>query len=314
LRVLITTRSGPHIIAHLNHQLRGPDSDADEAFVREVHQILVAGGNSSLELCCRRLDVAAAARAEHDNLENAARRLRYDWLAGLAAERGAKWVATGHTADDQAETVLHRLLRGAGLKGLCGIPARRALAPGIEVVRPLLQVTRAEVLSFLVEVGQPFCEDHSNRDFRFTRNRLRHELLPHLAERYNPAIGPVLCRLAQQAGEVFHDLEEQARALLAAVELPRTRSALVFDRPRLAAAPRYLVREVLRLAWEREGWPQGGMSSEDWDRAAAGAFGETKAVDLPDRIRLQCRERSLILGRSAVEKTSNEPPAPGSGG
>jgi tRNA(Ile)-lysidine synthase len=296
LRALLTLAASPVVVAHLNHLLRGEESDADEAFVREVHRALVAAGRPSLVLRCERLDVAAAARAEGDNLENAARRLRYGWLASVARESGARWVATGHTADDQAETVLHRLLRGTGLKGLCGIPGRRELAPGVELVRPLLAVTRAEVVAFLAEEGQSFRDDRSNSDLRFTRNRLRHELLPHLAEHYNPAVGSVLCRLTRQAGEVYADLETQAHALLAAVELPRTRTGLVFDRQKLAAAPRFLVREALRLAWEREEWAEGEMTSEDWDRAAAVAFGETAAVDLPGGFRACGRERSLLLG------------------
>src|SRR5207245_2885635 len=108
---------------------------------------------------------------------------------------------TGHTADDQAETVLHRLLRGTGLHGLGGIPARRDLAAGIEVVRPLLGTSRAEVLAYLQAEKQAFRQDSSNADLGFTRNRIRHELLPDLA-RYNPAIVSLLCRLADQAHEV----------------------------------------------------------------------------------------------------------------
>src|SRR5436189_3233901 len=130
---------------------------------------------------CQRIDVRSQARRERANLEAVGRRVRYDFLASVARETGAAWVATGHTADDQAETVLHRLLRGTGLKGLAGIPARRALAPGVDVVRPLLKVRRAEVLAFLQETGQRFRQDTSNVDPRFTRNRIRHELLPSLA-------------------------------------------------------------------------------------------------------------------------------------
>src|SRR5439155_11377281 len=104
--------------------------------------------------CCARADVGAQARREGDNLESVARRIRYDWLVHVARDVHAPFVATGHTADDQAETVLHRLLRGTGLKGLRGIAARRTLAPGIELIRPLLEVTRAEVLAYLEAEGQ----------------------------------------------------------------------------------------------------------------------------------------------------------------
>ncbi len=295
LRALVAIGAGPLVVAHLNHLLRGADSDADEEFVRQLHATQLYTGQVSPDLCCERIDVAAQAQAEQDNVENAARRIRYAWLTQLAQERQARYVATGHTADDQAETVLHRLLRGTGLKGLAGIPARRALAPGMEVVRPLLRVRREEVLAYLQEQGQPYRQDSTNFDPRFTRNRIRHELLPSLAEQYNPAIVPVLCRLAEQAEEVYHDVEAQGQVLLRECELPRAATVLVFDRKRLAGAPRHLIREVFYLAWEREGWPMGAMTFEDWDRMAAVALGEIAAVDLPEGIRIQGRERVVQL-------------------
>jgi tRNA(Ile)-lysidine synthase len=296
LRALLALRPGPVTIAHLNHRLRGQDSDADEAFVRDLHAALLTAGAAGLELRCEQIDVAAQARQERNNLESVARRLRYDWLARIAREAGAAWVATGHTADDQAETVLHRLLRGTGLKGLCGIPARRQLAPGVEVVRPLLRVRRAEVLAYLESVAQAYRQDGSNLDLRYTRNRIRHELLPHLAGRYNPAVVAVLGRLAEQAAEVSRHEEEQARALLARAELPRAGPVLVLDRGRLAEAPRHLVREAFRLLWERENWPLGQMDFDAWDRLAGLVFGEGEATDLPGRIRVRCRDRVVQAG------------------
>ncbi|HKI38468.1 MAG TPA: tRNA lysidine(34) synthetase TilS [Gemmataceae bacterium] len=282
--------AGLLIAAHLNHQLRGPESDADEAFVRD----LCAG----LSLDCRyeRLDVRGVAGAEGANLEGTARRLRYDWLARVAGEAGAGWVATGHTANDQAETVLHRLLRGAGLKGLRGIAARRGLAAGVAVVRPLLKATRAEVMAYLNEVGQPYRQDRTNLDPRFTRNRIRHQLLPRLAAEYNPKIVAALTHLAEQAEEGYAAEEEQARALLAAAELPPAGTLLVFDRARLAAAPRTRVRELFRLAWEREGWPMGQMGFDAWERVAAVAQGEAAAADLPGGIRIRYRGAVIQVG------------------
>lgn len=296
LRALLALRprkaSGPLIIAHLNHQLRGADSNADEAFVRELHASLGPG----VELRCERTDVAACAAAEGANLESTGRQLRYDWLTAVARDTRARWVATGHTADDQAETVLHRLLRGAGLKGLRGIAGRRELASGVELVRPLLDVRRAEVMEYLQAIGQPWCEDRSNLDLRFTRNRIRHELLPLLAREYNPAIASVLARLAEQAGEVYREEESAAAVLLAEAERPRAGTQLVFDRPCLAAATRHCVRAMFRLAWTREGWPTHAMSFEHWDRLAAVALGETTAFDLPGGIAVCGKDRVVLLG------------------
>jgi tRNA(Ile)-lysidine synthase len=297
LRALAICHTGPLVIAHLNHQLRGADSDADETFVRELHESLRTVRRDSLDLCCAQIDVGARACAEHDNLENMARQIRYDWLTGIARDRQARWVATGHTADDQAETVLHRLLRGTGIKGLAGIPACRELAPDIEVVRPMLRVRRADVLSYLRSENQGYREDRSNLDVALTRNRIRHELLPELASQYNPSIVPTLCSLAEQAEEAFRTIEIRSRVLLEAAELPRLRNGLVFDRARLASISRNLLREVFRFAWEREGWPMGHMSFAEWDRAADVALGERPAVDLPDGLRIQCRDRVVVITR-----------------
>jgi tRNA(Ile)-lysidine synthase len=294
LRALAEAGAGvPLVIAHLNHQLRGTESDADEAFVRELHARLAAEGKGEFLLHCERIDAAREAATRGENLESVARDLRYEWLARVAKEAGAAWVATGHTADDQAETVLFRLLRGTGLKGLAGIPARRPLSAGVEVVRPLLSVRRADVLAYLEALGQPYRVDSTNARTELTRNRIRHDLLPRLASDYNPAVVEVLGRLADQAAAVERVIEEAAAALLREAELPRAGELLIFDLSRLGRADRHLLREMLRLAWQREGWPLGGMGYEEWDRAAAVALGEAEASDLPGGVRARRRGRVL---------------------
>jgi tRNA(Ile)-lysidine synthase len=279
LRALVQESTAALVVAHLNHQLRGAESDADEAFVR--------GLAPGLTLRCERLDVRRLAEGEGDNLESVGRRLRYAWLTSVAQETGAAWVATGHTADDQAETVLHRLLRGTGWRGLAGIPRRRPLAPGIDVVRPLLEVRRSEVLAFLEQLGQLSCHDTSNLDPQFTRNRLRRDLLPLLAKDYNPAVVVVLNRLATHAGEVHTFVADQASVLLSAVELPRAGKTIVLDARQLDAAPAVLVREALWLLWEREKWPLGEMGFEAWQRAVTVIRGEQTAVDFPGGVRIR---------------------------
>jgi tRNA(Ile)-lysidine synthase len=286
----------PLVVAHFNHQLRGGDSDADEEFVAQLHSALSAQGRGPMSLCRTHCDIAAAARAEGENLEALARRERYRWLAETARTQGMRYVATGHTANDQAETVLHRLLRGTGLRGLRGIAARRELEPGLVVVRPLLSATRADILAYLHELNQPFRDDASNRDPRYTRNRLRHELLPLLAERYNPAVVAVLNSLAQQADALYQEEETAARTLLAEAELPRAGTMLVFHRPRLRTASRHRVREMFHLVWLRENWPMSGMDYAAWERVAAVVFGEIPAIDLPGRVRVSSRERIVQVG------------------
>jgi tRNA(Ile)-lysidine synthase len=295
LAVRLTSSEGSMVVAHLNHRLRGAESDADAAFVCDLHENL-APSHLALALRCEAVDVAASAHAEHANLESVARRVRYDWLARVARESNARWIATGHTADDQAETVLHRLLRGTGLQGLRGIAARRLLAPGLEVVRPMLGVTRAEVMEYLHDEQQAYRVDSTNADLRFTRNRIRHQLLPHLARRYNPEIAAVLCRLAQQAEDAYGRVAAQAQLLLAATELPRAGGLLIFDRQRLADAPRPLVCEMFRLVWARESWPTGRMSFAAWQRIADAAQGKAAGADLPGGVQIRCQERVVQLG------------------
>jgi tRNA(Ile)-lysidine synthase len=286
----------PLIIAHLNHQLRGPESDADEEFVADLHAQLLAAGRPCLSLCRWRLDIAARARAEGANLEALARRERYRWLAEVARTHGMKWIATGHTANDQAETVLHRLLRGTGLRGLRGIAPRRELEPGLTVIRPLLSATRAEIIAYLRELAQPYREDRTNTDLAYTRNRIRHELLPHLAERYNPAIVSVLARLAVQAEDAYRIEEAAALTLLSEAELPRAGGLLIFDRQRLLTAPRHRVREMFRSVWLREDWPVGGMDHAAWERLADVVFDGPPAVDLPGGLHARRLERGVQVG------------------
>jgi tRNA(Ile)-lysidine synthase len=288
----------PLVVAHLNHQLRGAESDADEEFVAGLVAQLVAAGRANLSLCRAQLDVAGLARAEGANLEAVARRERYRWLADTARAHGARWIATGHTANDQAETVLHRLLRGAGLRGLRGIARRRELEPGLSVVRPLLWTTRAEILDYLQQLSQPYREDASNRDPRFTRNRIRHELLPELARDYNPAVVDVLARLARQAEEMYAAEEAAARALLTQAERPRAGALLVFDRSPLLTAPRHRVREMFRVVWEREGWPLSDMDHAAWERLADVALGGVGAVDLPGHLHARRRGHVVQVGIS----------------
>jgi tRNA(Ile)-lysidine synthase len=285
----------PLVVAHLNHQLRGAESDGDEAFVRSLCERLDEG-TGRLAWRGERREVAALARAEGGNLEAVARRVRYEWLAQVAEETGSAWVATGHTADDQAETVLHRLLRGTGLQGLRGIAVRRALRPGVELVRPLLGVTRGQVLAYLQSEGQEYRSDSSNLDPAFTRNRIRHELLSLLVEHYNPAVVEVLARLADQAAEVYEHEESLALALLAQVERPRAGPLLVLDRAALAAAPRRLVRELFRLLWQREGWSVDSMTFRHWHRVAELVEREAGAIELPDGIRARAAGRVVQVG------------------
>jgi tRNA(Ile)-lysidine synthase len=281
--------------AHLNHQLRGADSDADEAFVLGLPAAWPAA--SKVRVHAARIDVARRAADAGANLEETARRERYRWLTEIAAASGAAWVATGHSADDQAETVLFRLLRGSGLQGLTGMTPARPLAAGIELVRPFLTIRRIEVMQYLSLHRLTWRDDASNLDLHFTRNRIRHELIPHLQDHYSPAVVDLLCRLAAQAQAVQSEVSARAAAALHEAELPRGGAVLVFRTAALAALPRHLVAEVFRQVWRREGWPMGDMTYDDWQRLASFVAGSATSWDFPGRIRASRAGPVLQLSR-----------------
>lgn len=275
------------IFAHLNHQLRGEESDADEAFVQQLPTLWQIADDPRLLCKTTRIDVAAIAEAERDNLESIARRERYGWLAQLARAGGAAWIATGHTADDQAETVLFRLLRGSGVVGLGGMSERRPLGNALWLIRPLLSVRRQALHDYLRDGKIPYRIDSSNRDRRFSRNRLRLELMPMLEEHYNAATVEVFCRLADQAQELSGEIIAQADRLRAEAELPRAGEILVFSADRLQKAPANLAREMFRRVWNREGWPMGDMDFECWHRLVEIVSGVCSAWDFPGRIHVR---------------------------
>jgi len=268
MAALKTGGEGRLAVAHFNHRLREDQSDADEAFVLDL---------------CRRLEIPSEVgygRPEEltgcgrDGLEAAARAARYEFLAAVAARLGARYVVTAHTADDQAETILHRIIRGTGVGGLRGMARTRPLrlplfepdedhdvteTPGTAtLIRPLLEIRRCELVSYLDDLAQPYRSDPSNADVRFTRNRIRHELLPRLAEQFNSAVVDALLRLGTLAGEA------QAPRCATAKDA----DSVVIDARPTTELPRYLVRELLIAAWRRQGWPMQAMGFAQWDQLA----------------------------------------------
>ncbi len=276
----------PLIVAHLNHRLRENESDDDETFVRELAKQL------GLRYRTASFPVAETARANAANIENTARRLRYEWLTQIALETQSAWIATGHTVNDQAETILHRLVRGSGIQGLRGIARERELTPGIKLVRPLLNCTRAQVVEYLVSLNQNWREDRSNNDHTFTRNRIRHQLLP-LLQTFNPAAVEALGRLAEQAREIYDERRDSARELLEHAERPRAGRMLIFGLASLGSATPSRLREMFRVLWEREQWPRGDMTFDHWKRLAFIAANDSPALDLPSGISV--RRRGSVL-------------------
>ncbi len=299
LRALVDC-GGRLMVGHVNHQLRGDEGDADERFVVELANTL------GLPVHTHRVNVAALG----GNVEATARRVRYEWLTSLASEVGAAWIATGHTADDQAETVLHRMIRGTGLQGLRGIATLRrdqrerlaSPAPAgrgedrTVIVRPLLTIPRTDLLDYLHTLPQPYRTDSTNADTAFTRNRIRAELLP-LLRTFNPAIVDVLNRLSVQAEELFAEQEVETVELLRAVEMPRAGEVFILDAEKLTALGEAKTRNVLRMLWDREEWPTNAMTFDHWRRAAMIAAGTHSAADFPDGVHVRRAGKVVQVGK-----------------
>jgi tRNA(Ile)-lysidine synthase len=289
---------GVLFVAHLNHALRS-DSHADEVWLRGLCQ------RWSVPLEVGKVNVGQLAARERDGLEAAARTARYDFLRETAERLGARFVATAHTRDDQVETILHRLLRGTGLRGLAGIPRFRPLSPSVTLVRPLLDVPRREVLDYLAANGVAYRTDSSNTDPRFTRNRLRHELLPLLRQYYNTNVDDVLLRLAahaKQAHTIIVDLADSVAQQCVAIEQPPATSRhqvalrIRIDCEALVTQSPLVIREVFRIAWRDAQWPQQAMGFDEWQQLAVLARGaaDEPPINLPENVRAR-RERSVLI-------------------
>jgi tRNA(Ile)-lysidine synthase len=241
--------------AHLHHGLRGtaPDSDAskDQQFATELASSL------GLPFHTAQVDTASEAAAHHESTEEAARRLRYNWFRALMKSGQVDAVATAHTLDDQAETVLGKFLRGAWTEGLSGIHPVVHFPEG-RILRPILAATRPQVEAYLHSLGQAWREDATNRDPAYTRNRLRHQLLPEL-EQWNPRIRNHLNNMATLArGEEAYWQSELSRLAPQLILTGRPvrgggrassdENALALDVVRVAALHPALQRRLLRHA------------------------------------------------------------------
>lgn len=221
--------------AHFNHRLRDT-AERDEQFVRnwcESRGIPLAVGHG---------DVAGEAERLGQGIEETARQLRYAFLEETARQEGCGLIATGHHAGDQAETVLMNLIRGSGMRGLCGIPQRRGM-----LIRPMLSVTRKEIDAYLAEHSVPHVEDETNEDLSYTRNRVRLQLLP-LMQELNPAAAEHICAAAARLREDEEELTRQGLELASLAE--ESREGVSIPVSSLLQAPRPIALRCLRSLLE----------------------------------------------------------------
>lgn len=282
-------------VAHLHHGIRGDDADADRDLTA------CAAGRLGLPCHLGAADVPGLARRRGLSLEEAAREARYDFLHATALKHGYDRIAVGHTRDDQAETVLMALLRGAGPGGLRGMPFVHG-----QVIRPLLEVTRAEVLAFIAERKLRHREDPSNDDLAFTRNRIRHHVLPLLKREFNPEIVTALAELADLVQDEERWLDCLVGSFLGrAGRLDAAGRRYAIARAALGQAPVALRRRALReaaslLTGERPS-PLGVRHVHAVLRLLAGPTGGR--LDLPGGLQAELDYDALVLRRSSRRRT-----------
>lgn len=266
------------VVAHFNHLAR-PDAALDAEFVREL--------SAQLKLPCKIGQGVISAAG--DGWEAAARRARYAFLRQVAHDHGARYVAVAHTADDQAETVLHRIVRGTGVAGLRGMPRARKLSHATSLIRPLLDVPRAETRRYLQQIGQEHREDSTNADPRFTRTRIRHQLIPSLQAGFNPQVTQALLNLSRSAAEIQDLIDAMIVNLRdsGAVRLDlrhgRRQGAAEINCQALAGEPPHMVREFFVALWKELRWPRQAMATRHWQLLADLALpaGRDARITLP---------------------------------
>lgn len=306
-------------VAHLNHQLRGADAQADETFVRDM------AARWQVPIRVEAHDVAALAAKRKQSLEEAARQIRYAFLWRTAGAVGAGKIAVGHNADDQVETVLMHFLRGAGLAGLRGmLPLTditglrlhpddlvNTVSPAPKLIRPLLDISRAEIETYCQANDLAPRQDYSNQDVTFFRNRLRHELIP-LLETYNPNIRQVLRRTANVVAADYDMLQADLEQVWRRVIRAESPEKIEFDLAGWLALPLALRRSTLRRAVQSLRRSLRDISFEHVEQARTIVEqGQTGAqATLPQGLRLTVGYHRLIIApenRVAVPDESEGP-------
>lgn len=230
------------VIAHLDHKFRGEESRADRVFCEGLAK------KYSLEIAWEEADVPKIAEEKGISPEEAARFERYDFFKRAAKERGMDKIAVGHTRDDQAETVLMRIIRGAGMKGLGGISPVKEM-PGFKIIRPLIEVSRKEVEGFVSEAGFEFRTDSSNEKSIYTRNKVRLELIPMLEEKFNSNIKEVLANMAENLQADNDFLSRYSRRKFKSVSRIKQKEIFI-DIKKLKKQPEAVRKRILRAGLE----------------------------------------------------------------
>jgi tRNA(Ile)-lysidine synthase len=292
-------------VAHLNHLLRKSEAELDLKYVEGLAQKL------KLPISKESVDVATLARREKLSVEAAARLARYDFFEKIAAQAGASKIAVGHSADDNIETFLMRLLRGAGLKGLGGIPPRRG-----KIVRPLIKIWRREIEDYIGSLKLVPRRDHTNYESKYVRNSVRNKLVPQL-KIYNLNIKEIILQTILLLTEDNLYLENTAAALLSQISFSKNTQEIKIDLNKLRNLERSIARYVLRLAVEQI---KGNLLELSFKHlyAILDKLAETEKweLHLPDGIYVTADKNWLVISREKPKVKESTPfkyllPVPG---
>ncbi len=283
-------------IAHIDHQLRGKESDRDRSFVGEVTKKL------RTELFLHSENIAAIAQKEKISLEEAGREVRYSFFKECAVEYNFQWIATAHNADDRVETILMNIIRGAGIRGLRGIPAQRKITKNVTVIRPLLDHSREEIASYAKEKKLRWREDSSNSSSEFTRNRIRASVIPALTKAMpDRNIIDGFRRLGENADSVIQYISKQVEVLKCKsiikvdslfVDLSERR----YDRNVLAKSESIIVRELIVSEIEELLGSYFSITSAQWKKIESMIFDSNhKRIQIAKNIFVSLAEPNIFF-------------------
>lgn len=295
-------------VAHLNHMFRGEESQADASFVQTVCQ------QWGIPCSIEERDVPAYAKATGLTSQVAARRVRFQFFAEVLTKVEGQRIALAHHADDQAETILMNLFRGAGLKGLSGMsPLREKL-----FIRPLLHVRKKEIEQYCAVENLSYRTDSSNLKTVYRRNKLRHQLIPTLEREYAPGLVHILSRMAEQIGNEDEYLDHLATAAYSEVLFSEGENGVSLDLKNVNKQPLVLVRRLLRIAWQRVYGTKQDLSFDHVERLIeelAYKGGPEKVLELPGGVRVRFSYDRLTFLKNKVSlilaKESSPLPVPG---
>ena len=275
-------------VAHYDHGWR-PDSEQDAIFVMEE--------SARMGFSCI-LGRPETSPTDAEKTEANAREQRYQFLTKTARKHNCDSVLTAHTADDQVETVLHNVLRGTGLAGLAGMNWMRPLSEEIQLIRPLLDVSRDEINEYAHANSVPFRDDSTNDSLKYTRNLIRHEVLNWLESKGFGTTRDSVLRLSRQADEVQQTLVWVVNEVLDRALVSSSAKTVELSVDALESLPKHLLREVFVEIWRRQGWPRQQMGFVEWERLA-------DLVHSSDRFhvsgRIDCRQKR---GKIFLERDS----------